>query len=153
MRVCDLLAADPPRNKSTRSTGMVGRTSSCKSARLLLSSLAVFTALTGHVDAQQTLKATKDTVHWGYFSKKLSPKLTIQSGATVVEVEMLSVSDFCAAVFAPESAFCIKRGLTAEELSQISIAPIHINSSFLFLVLCKTASDAWFRLYDTLALS
>ena len=143
---------ETPDPRSTRSTGMVRRTSSRKPARLLLSSLAVFTALTGHVDAQQTLRATKDTVHWGYFSKKLSPKLTIQSGATV-EVEMLSVSDFCAAVFARESAFCMNRGLTAEELSQISLAPIHINSSCLFLVLCKTASDAWFRLYNTLALS
>lgn len=27
------------------------------------------------------LKATKDTVHWGYFSSTLEPKLTIQSGA------------------------------------------------------------------------
>jgi hypothetical protein len=95
---------------------MVRRTSSCKSARLILSSLAVLTALTDHVDAQQTLKATKDTVHWGYFSKKVSPKLTIKSGETV-EVEMLSVSDFCVAVFALESAFCINRGRIKPDIS------------------------------------
>ena len=38
-----------------------------------------------------TLKATKDTVHWGYFSKMVKPALTIASGDTVT-VEMVSVS-------------------------------------------------------------
>lgn len=38
-----------------------------------------------------TLKATKDTVHWGYFSKMVKPALTINSGDTVT-VEMVSVS-------------------------------------------------------------
>ena len=36
-----------------------------------------------------TLKATADTVHWGFFSKDLKPKLTIDSG-DIVNVEMLS---------------------------------------------------------------
>ena len=37
------------------------------------------------------LKATKDTVHWGYFSKEVAPSLTISNGDTV-KVEMVSVS-------------------------------------------------------------
>jgi len=37
------------------------------------------------------LKATKDTVHWGYFSKEVAPSLTMNSGETV-RVEMVSVS-------------------------------------------------------------
>jgi hypothetical protein len=37
------------------------------------------------------LKATNKTVHWGYFSKKVAPALTIKSGDTV-KVEMVSVS-------------------------------------------------------------
>ncbi|XRB04344.1 acetamidase [Pycnococcus provasolii] len=40
-------------------------------------------------DHMHTLKATADTVHWGFFSKDLKPKLTIDSG-DIVNVEMLS---------------------------------------------------------------
>ena len=36
-----------------------------------------------------TLQATKDTVHWGYFSKTLKPQVTIKSGDSVT-VEMVS---------------------------------------------------------------
>ena len=33
----------------------------------------------------KVLKATKDTVHWGFFSKNLSPKLEIESGKQTSE--------------------------------------------------------------------
>merc|ERR1719181_1543452 len=37
--------------------------------------------------SSQTLALSSDTVHFGYFSKTLTPKLTVDSGATVT-VEM-----------------------------------------------------------------
>ena len=40
-------------------------------------------------DRHRLLELSKDTVHWGYFSKLLPPQLTIASGETVV-VEMAS---------------------------------------------------------------
>ena len=39
--------------------------------------------------ADFTLKANSSTVHWGFYSKLLTPKLTVPSGA-IVDVEMLS---------------------------------------------------------------
>jgi hypothetical protein len=42
------------------------------------------------------LKATNETVHWGFFSSTLAPKLTIQSGAydcLVLFIKILSASE------------------------------------------------------------
>jgi hypothetical protein len=61
---------------------MLRRTCLVASAGLLLCSPGV-------QGASHTLEATKDTVHWGYFSKTLKPQLTIASGDTVT-VEMVS---------------------------------------------------------------
>jgi hypothetical protein len=104
-------------------TRMARRNASRKGAGLILSSLAFFTALTGYADAQtKVLKATKDTVHWGYFSKKISPKLTIKSGE-IVTVEMVSVSVLCVPVFALDSASCFSRRKTGYLL-----LPVHIKA-------------------------
>lgn len=46
----------------------------------LLASLAIMGGAVAQ-SMDHELKATKDTVHWGYFSSTLEPKLTIQSGA------------------------------------------------------------------------
>lgn len=102
---------------------MARRNASREGAGLILSSLAFFTALTGYADAQtKVLKATKDTVHWGYFSKKITPKLTIKSGE-MVTVEMVSVSVLCVSVFALDSASCFSRRKTGYLL-----LPIHIKA-------------------------
>ena len=56
----------------------------------LLAFASLLLCTTGVHGASYSLEATKDTVHWGYFSKTLEPKLTIASGDTVT-VEMVSV--------------------------------------------------------------
>ena len=75
-------SGDPLRRLSTHTSLMLRRAALAASAGLLLFS-------PGAQGASHTLKATKDTVHWGYFSKTLKPQLTIASGDTVT-VEMVS---------------------------------------------------------------
>jgi len=68
---------------------MAARSRTLGIATILVTALL---AAWGGVSAQSMdheLKATNETVHWGFFSSTLAPKLTIQSGDTVT-VEMVS---------------------------------------------------------------
>ena len=65
------------------------------------------------------LKATNKTVHWGYFSKKVAPALTIKSGDTV-KVEMVSVS-----TLQPPPPCCAKQVVRTQLTPQPSTSQHH----------------------------
>jgi acetamidase/formamidase len=63
------------------------------SGAILLTSTGIAFAQASTIEPDHLLKATPETVHWGYFSPELEPVLTIKSGE-IVKIETVSPAGF-----------------------------------------------------------